>query len=215
MNQNDIYRVLLDRDWELEDLYEFPHAYGQTYAFIYCLDSELNPKDAKRINRALNEYPWQGGYSYVNIYTVLKNQVPIQHRPRIHSIQYSSPGWLDLVLNPDVALQVAKSVGILLTAGVTAAEAYKKIYTTLSSIKTEQQKNNLNNAKLTQAQLKIVMGMSDDIAKHLGFNNVQELHERTGNPEVSLKILLAHYRRMKVLADFEANGKAILTNKDE
>jgi len=32
------YRVYMDGGWELEDLYTFPHAFSQCYAFIYCLD---------------------------------------------------------------------------------------------------------------------------------------------------------------------------------
>jgi hypothetical protein len=52
--------------------------------------------------------------------------------------------------------------------------------------------------------------MSDDIAKHLGFKNVAELHKFTGNPEVSLKLLLAHQRRLEVIVEFVKNGKAAL-----
>lgn len=96
------YRVLLDGRWKLDDLYEFPHAFSQCYAFIYCLDSQLNPRDKERIDNALVGYPWRGGYSYVNIYTVFQNQIPIQDRPEIKSISYASPGWLDIFLNADV-----------------------------------------------------------------------------------------------------------------
>jgi len=73
MARLEIYRVWLNKDWELEDLYEFPHAFSQCYAFVYCLDSELEPRDRDRINYAIREYPWRGGYSYVNIYSVFKN----------------------------------------------------------------------------------------------------------------------------------------------
>ena len=118
------YRVLLDGKWQLEDLYTFAHAFSQCYAFIYCLDSELDPSDRDRINEAFTGYPWRGGYSYVNIYTVLRHQVPRRHQPSITSISYGSPGWLDILLNPDVALQVAKSVGILSGSTVMAAKAY-------------------------------------------------------------------------------------------
>src|SRR5712671_4940806 len=119
------YRVILDEEWKLTDLYEFPHSYDQCYAFIYCLDSDLSPRDRARINLALEGYPWQGGYSYVNIYTVLRNQVPLRDRPRIKSISKASPGWLDLFLNVGVAIQVAQSVMALSGAAVSAAIAYK------------------------------------------------------------------------------------------
>lgn len=210
---NKIYRVLLDSDWELSDLYTFPHAFSQTYAFVYCLDSELDPRDRDRINTALTGYPWKGGYSYVNIYTVLQNQVPRKERPKIYSIQKSSPGWLDLALNVDVAIQVAKSLGVLLGSAVTAAKAYSSIQKTLSDLNAHREKNRLQNVKLTQAEIKSMMSMSNDIAKYIGFKNVAELHKHTGDPEISLKLLLAHYRRLEIMAKFVQKGKAALPEK--
>jgi hypothetical protein len=82
MNDRDdsYYRILLDNEWQLDDLYRFSHSYSQTYAFIYCFDVEHTPHDRARIGRALETYPWQGGYSYVNIYTVLQNQISVGDR---------------------------------------------------------------------------------------------------------------------------------------
>jgi hypothetical protein len=63
MADDDYYRISLDGNWSLNDLYEFPHSYAQNYAFIYCLDTNLDPRDRERINLALENYPWKGGYS--------------------------------------------------------------------------------------------------------------------------------------------------------
>lgn len=209
----DAYRVLLDGRWGLTDLYEFPHAFSQCYAFTYCLDSMREPRDADRIATAFIGYPWRGGYSYVNIYTVLQNQVPITDRPQIKSISYASPGWLDIVLNVDVAIQVAKSVGILAGSAVTAATAYAKVMKTLSSVSVERKKAQLQEMKLTQAQHKTFVSLCEEMSKFLGFKNVKELHEKTGSPEVSLKLLAAHYRRTNSLVEFVRDGKASLPEK--
>lgn len=204
------YRVLLDGRWRLEDLYEFPHAFYQCYSFVYCLDSELNPRDRERINTALVEYPWRGGYSYVNIYTVLQNQVPPEDRPTIKSISYASPGWLDLFLNPDVAIQVAKSVGILGGSAVAAAKAYATSMRFIAQIAVDRKRQQLQLMQLNQAQHKAVMSLCEDMAKFLGFRSVKELHKHTGNPEVSLKLLAAHYRRTSQLVEFINEGKVKL-----
>jgi hypothetical protein len=58
-----------------------------------------------------------------------------------------------------------------------------------------------------------MMSMSNDIAKHIGFKNVAELHKHTGDPEISLKLLLAHYRRLEIMAKFVQKGKAALPEK--
>lgn len=206
----EVYRVLLDGRWRLEDLYEFPHAFSQCYAFTYCLDSELSPRDRERINEAFVGYPWRGGYSYVNIYTVLQNQVPTEERPTIKSISYASPGWLDMFLNPDVAIQVAKSVGILAGSAVAATKAYTTSMKYLAQVSVDRKRAQLQAMQLTQAQHKTFMSMCEDIAKFLGFKNVKELHQHTGNPEVSLKLLAAHYRRTNQLVEFVKKGKVTL-----
>ncbi len=204
------YRVLLDGEWQLEDLYTFPHAFSQCYAFIYCLDSELDPSDRDRINEAFSGYPWRGGYSYVNIYTVLRHQVPLRHRPCIKSISYGSPGWLDILLNPDVALQVAKSVGILSGSAIAAAKAYAYCMKYIRQVSVDRKRAELEEMQLTREQRQMCMSMCEDIAKFIGFDSVKALHERTGDPEVSLKLLAAHYRRTDRLVDFVRAGKASL-----
>lgn len=202
--------MLLDGRWRLEDLYEFPHAFSQCYAFIYCLDSALSPRDRERINYAFVGYPWRGGYSYVNIYTVLQNQVPAAERPTIKSISYASPGWLDIFLNPDVAIQVAKSVGILAGSAVAASKAYATSMKFLTQIAVDRKRAQLQLMQLSQAQHKALMSMCEDMAKYLGFKSVKDLHKHTGNPEVSLKLLAAHYRRTNQLVEFVKEGKVEL-----
>ncbi len=203
----------MDERWELDDLYEFARGYSQSHSFIYCFDSALDPKNSRRIDIALEEYPWQGGYSYVNIYNVLHNQIPIQDRPRIASIQYASPGWIDMILNPEVALQAAKSVGILVSAGVGAVEAFKRIDKARLEIAAERKRKQAELASLSVSEAKSLIAMSEEIAKYIGFENLRSLNNRTKDPEVTLKLLLAHYRRLRVLGDYVENGKISLPNE--
>lgn len=203
--------MLLNEDWVLEDLYEFPHALSQCYSFIYCLDSSLTPKDRNRINLALREYPWRGGYSYVNVYTVFKNQLPVRDRPKISSIKKASPGWLDLALNTGVAYQLAAAVSALSGSLIGAIAAYKKAYTLLLSINAARRKADIERIASTAAELKAFNAVCVELAKHLGFKSLNDLHKHTGDPEVSMKLLMAHYRRMSILVEYEKKGKAKLT----
>jgi hypothetical protein len=209
-DESSVYRVLMDGRWQLEDLYVFPHAYSQCYSFIYCLDSDLPPRDRERIADTMSAYPWRGGYNYVNLYTVLRNQIPQAHRPEVRSISYASPGWLDIGLHLDVAIQVAKAVAVLAGSAVAAAKAYATVMKYISQVSAERKRAQLEEMRLTQAQHKTFMGMCEDMAKFLGFKNVRELHEKTGNPEVSLKLLAAHYRRTSQLVEFVEDGTAKL-----
>lgn len=211
MATNPSYRVLLNEDWDLEDLYDYPHALGQCYSFVYCLDSTLEPQDHARIDNAIREYPWRGGYSYVNMYTVLQKQVPPRDRPKIQSMQKASPGWLDLLLNVDVAHSVAAAVTTLAGAGVAAVAAYKKCYSMILALNAERRKRQVEQLQKSAAQVKALNSLCTELAKQLGFKSLEQLHQKTGDPEVSLKMLMAHYRRMSVLLEYAENGKATLT----
>jgi hypothetical protein len=54
--------------------------------------------------------------------------MPQHSLPQIQSIQYASPGWLELALNPDVADQFAKVLGIYLVAPVAVTATYNRLH---------------------------------------------------------------------------------------
>lgn len=204
----DAYRVHMNGRWELEDLYQMPHAFEQCYSFIYCFDAEVTPLDPGRIDVALQGYPWRGGYSYLNIYTVLKGQVLWRDRPRVNEIKYASPGWVELTLAADVAIQVAKAISALAAAGAVAAKSYAAAYKFLADLKVYREKNKIAYLTLTKEQDQAILALCDVHAKHLGFKSTAALVKQTGNSEVTLRLLLAHHRRLRELALFSEEGKA-------
>lgn len=206
------YRMELpgSAEWSLLDLYTFPHAYDQCYAFIYCFDTGLPERDRNRIDTAVESYPWRGGYSYVNIYTVLQNQIPVRSRPRISSIHKASPGWIELILNLEAAAAVAKSVGIIVGSGVGILGAYSLAVKILNGISLHKKRAQVEHRQLDAKHIQAVIESCESLAKAMGFKNLQQLHARTGNPEVSLKLLAAHYRRMKTVSEYVDNGKVQL-----
>jgi hypothetical protein len=60
---------------------------------------------------------------------------------------------------------------------------------------------------LAREELDFIEGSTDQLARMLGFQNVSELDELTGNRLATLKILLSFYRRLRTLAEFQAEGK--------
>lgn len=208
LENSERYRVIMEGRWDLTDLYALPHAFEQCYSFIYCLDAESTPVSPDRIAVALRGYPWQGGYSYINIYRVLRTQINWRDRPRVSEIKYASPGWLEIALNFGVAVQVAKAVAAISVAGTVAAKSYAAASKALTEIKTAREKAKAANMKLTVEQDAALMKLCESHAKFLGFKSVKSLNEKTGNPEVTLRLLLAHHRRLRELAELVEKGKA-------
>ncbi len=204
------YRVQMEGRWDLADLYEFPHAYEQCYSFIYCFDAETAPANPQNIVLALRALPWKGGYSYVNIYFALRREIKWRDRPRVSEIKYASPGWIELALNLGVAIEVAKAVAAISVSAAVAVKSYTAASKYLTDLKTAREKAKVAQLKLTVEQDAALMNLCETHAKFLGFKSVRALNEKTGSPEVTLRLLLAHHRRLRDLAKFQEEEKAIL-----
>ena len=66
---------------------------------MYALQvSSYRDESRTRTSLAFEAYPWKGGWSAVDFYERLRRATPARHRPRIVSIQFSSPGFIELLL---------------------------------------------------------------------------------------------------------------------
>ena len=213
MNQPKTYRILLDGQWSLEDLMNFSRIYFQNYSFLYCLDTEAVDIASTKISSVLHKYELRDGLSYVNIYDIFRSNIAEEDRPQVKSIQYASPGWIDLALNPDVAMQFAKVLGIYLGIPIAIAETYKRLHKIYSDLNIKRKKTKNMSLKLDQAQVKYANQLNIELAKGLGFKSLAELDKHTKDTEESSKLLMAHYRRIKKVAKFVQDGKASFPEK--
>ena len=207
------YKILLDGKWSLEDLSVFSRVYFQNYSFLYCLDTSAIGNASNQISSVLNTYELRHGPSYVNIYDIFRSHISKEERPQINSIQYASPGWIELALDPEVATQFAKVLAIYLSATVATATAYKKLYKIYSDLTKSRKKLQLSKLTLKAEEIKIVENLNIELAKGLGFNSLPELDKHTKDIEESSKLLMAHYRRVKKIGTFVTLGKASFPEK--
>jgi hypothetical protein len=61
----------------------------------------------------------------------------------------------------------------------------------------------------------LVEHSSETMARMMGLDSARALHSRTGDPLISLKILLSVYRRIRILAEYELKDKAHLRSLNE
>ena len=97
-----------------------------------------------------------------------------------------------------------------MTSLAATAAAYAKSIKILANINADRKQARLREMQLDQQQIKVLRGSCEELAKSMGFKSLAELHRRTSNPEITLKLLGAHYRRMKILLDYTKNNKALL-----
>ena len=208
------YQVLLDRRWDLEDLYIFPRAYEQVYFAYQALLAYDDDLIEGRIARAFQAYPWRGGYSAVNFYNQLKYVTPKKERPQVVRIEYASPGYLELVLNLPLALQIAGVVNVIAGTLLACNKVYNAIYVQAQKRKLLRMDVESRRIQLDRDQLDFLNAANVEMAELVGLSDPLVLNERTGNPLVTLKILMSIYRRLRTLAKYQRMGKAYLPKEE-
>lgn len=202
----------MDGDWSLEDLYLFPHTYIQIYSFLYSFLRPIDDFDDEddRLVITYSAHPWRGGYSAVNFYNNLKYIVEPKHRPQIKSIQYASPGWIELTVIVGIALNIKRIVICFTEAANELNKLYNNIYKGMHERKMMDIEAKRQTLLLTKDQSGFAIESANKLSQLLGFKNVAQIQKLTKNPLATLKILLSFYRKIKVLSEFNINGKTKL-----
>jgi hypothetical protein len=204
------YKINIDGEWSLEDLYIFPQKYINIYSFIYSLEMPIEDFDDED-NRVLITYsahPWIGGYSAVNFYTNLKYIVRPEHRPQVKSIQYSSPGWIELTAIVGIALNIKKIISCFAHSVNEINTLYNNIYKGMHERKMMKIEAKRESLKLNKEKKAFAIQAATELSGLLEFNKVDHIQKLTKNSLATLKILLSFYRQIKILRKFTDKGKA-------
>lgn len=210
MKYYDDYIILIDKRWSLEDLYVFPRAFEQVYfAYEALLPAPDEIVDA-RIDQAFKAYPWRGGYSAVNFYNQLKYATPKNKRPTIQAIQYASPGFIDLMLNLQLALKIAGVVSAVTGSILACNKVYSTIYKDAQNRKLLSIDIQTKEIELANKQMNFILDANKKMAKILGLDSAEAIEQRAEHPVIAMKILFSIYRRVRTLAEYQEKGKARL-----
>lgn len=209
------YKILLDKRWKLDELNEYTKAYEQAYYAVFALTS-LNDKpiipieNRTRIHREMTSYPWRGGYSTLNFYFGVKHVIGKRRQPSVLSIKYASPGWIELSLFQEIAVNISLIVATLCGSVATINKTYNAIYRglrerQLNEIAVEKERLNLDKDRMEFLRQSV-----REMGDALRLDETDKLVSVAGNELRALKILLSMYRRIRVLADYQEKGKAVL-----
>ena len=200
----------MDGEWSLEDLYVLPRTYIQVYSFLYSFVRPVDDFDDidDHLVITYSAHPWKGGYSAVNFYNSLQHIVEPRHRPKIKSIQYASPGWLELTALVSIALNIKHIVSHFAKSGNELNELYNNIYKGMHQRRMMNIEAKRQSLMLERDQADFAIDSANKLSQLLGFENVEQIQRLTQNPLATLKILLSFYRKIRTLAKFKDDGKA-------
>ncbi len=202
-------KLHIDGRWELTDLNIFTRVYIQVYGLLYSLDIADDFAE-EEIQYIYGKYPWRGGYSTVNFYHNLFRKMPREYRPRIKSIQYASPGFIELTQLVDVAKDIAQIVGYVSVAILAGNKTYNTVQQGIRERKLSKIDLRSEELKLLEKERDFIHKSIEDISRVMGVRKetLAKLYFRTEDNELAvLKILSSLYRRARDLAKLQNEQK--------
>ena len=204
----EIRAVSIDGRWGINDLRKFSDLVQDCYAFVFALTGRGTQKSLQQTEELFRKYPWRGGFSAVNFFDDLYGLIPLPEKASIQSIQYASPGTIQLNLNSEVASAIREIVDDINGEDSKISNSYEEVHGWLhekgwlgkasKDIVLRQADKDALNARISL--LTEQFGLHDQKQRLLSFSR--------SDPLGAVKILLAYYRRLEQLADYVATGKA-------
>ena len=185
-------KLYIDGRWQFTDLNILTRVYIQLYGLLYSLDVADD-----YFQYIYGKYPWRGGYSAVNFYQNLFVKMPCDYKPRIQSIQYASPGFIELSQLVEVAKDIAQIVGYVSAALIAGNKTYSTIQKGISERKLSKINLRSEELSLLEKERVFIHNSVNDIARVMGIKpeTLSKLYFRTENNELAvLKILSSVYR---------------------
>ena len=202
-------KLHIDGRWELTDLNVLTRVYIQVYGLLYSLDV-ADDYIEEEIQYIYGKYPWRGGYSAVNFYQNLFSKMPREYRPKIKSIQYASPGFIELSQLVEVAKDISLIVGYVSAALLAGNKTYSTIQKGIRERKLSKIDLRSEELKLLEKERDFIHKSVNDIAQIMGVRKetLAKLYFRAENNELAvLKILSSLYRRARDLAKLQNTQK--------
>ncbi|WP_406641587.1 hypothetical protein [Pectobacterium brasiliense] len=205
----DNIKLYIDGRWDLTDLNVLTRVYIQLYGLLYSLDMADDYLD-NEIQYIYGKYPWRGGFSAVNFYQNLFAKIPRKYKPIIKSIQYASPGFIELSQIVEVAKDVAKIVGYVSAALIAGNKTYSIIHKGMSERKLTHINLRNKEVDILEQERKFIHNSVVEISDLMGVKKetLAKLYFRNEENELAvLKILASMYRRARDLAELQNKQK--------
>lgn len=205
----DNLKLYIDGRWELTELNVLTRVYIQLYGLIYSLDVADDYLD-NEIQYIFGKYPWRGGFSAVNFYQNLFAKMPREYKPTIKSIQYASPGFIELSQIVEVAKDVAQIVGYVSAALLAGNKTYSIIHKGMSERKLMRLNLRSEELSLLEKEKSFIHNSVVEISNLMGVKKetLAKLYFRNEDNELAvLKILASVYRRARDLAKLQNKHK--------
>ncbi len=202
--------LLIDGEWEMPEFGQFYQKYSDVYAFFASTKNWADPNrpaDLKaRVAQAFRTKPFQGGFSYVHFFHGLNDNLPRDERTSLDSIQYASPGTVNITGDATLFDEVER----LVTTYLELRYEIREVYSTLHAYLTKSGLHAMSghNFLTTDPRASYLLQASEALCAQHKINDFQTIASLAQhNGLVVAKIVLALSRRIEEAAKFFAQGR--------
>jgi hypothetical protein len=203
-----VVRIVVDGDWDMEDLRSLSESMSESYGLLYPLvatDEEVR----SRLQDLIRKQFWSGDMQSRHFGQYLYKSIPKDETLRLKSFHYSSLGAMELAGYLGAVLLAARVAKAWIAAGGDFIDLWAKIEKFFDSRKSLRKP-----ARKIELDDDIVLGSDEarklvfDVGARLGFDPVscEKLVEIVGNPISALKFLVAIGNEGRKLATLQENG---------
>jgi hypothetical protein len=203
-------RFLIDGIWEASDFSGFYGKISDTYALTYISENlqtvAATEADRTFLRESITEKNWQGGGSYGSFYGGLRGRARSRHPLQVESIEYHSPGYIDVVGNKAALNKVIDVINRMLKEHEQISKTYTAIYRAL-------RREGLLRADKTvgfsnPGTEKYVYDQSLLLSSSVGLPNPDAvLIACDSNKAIFAKVVLSYTRRVRDIARFYIEGR--------
>jgi hypothetical protein len=200
----------------MPELGRFQSKYSDVYAFIAAAENWKNPSRSHEMKRDIREIfmdkPFKGGFSYVHFYDELVKALPRDERLGLESINYASPGQVNIVGDGHLLASVQGVVRNFIDNKSAAKDLYENFRRYLSSSKFLSSSGKSYPKDDPTAPFIIEQSRKlNELVKGPNFSAICDLADN--NALVIAKIILSFYRRIEESAAFFAEGRMNYTEE--
>ena len=207
-------RFEMNGEWDLGDLGHLTGSLKLTYAYFYWISvaPERMPAQLKTL---FARYFWSGQYIGDRFAEQLYWEIPNHDRVRLKSIEYHSPGWMEIAGAAGALTSIAVAVR-------TWADAFEKVLDLMTRIgkffddrKLRSIPNKLSLDKIGGRTVDDARRLCFEIGRLLGFEQarIEEMIELTGNPISTLRLLVSLANEARRIDDLAKAKKLTLPPK--
>lgn len=201
-------RILMDGEWDLDDLRSLTSTIRLSYAYFYWVHQDPTLVDSA-VGAGIQRYFWSGDYVGDRFAQTLYDRIPDKSHLRIVSIQFASPGWMELAGSLPVIAALGWVARIWIKNFDQAFDTFKKVDGYFSERKLRDLKKTGSIEDIDGQFVDEARALCFEYGRYLGLadERIDGVITLTGNPIAGLRLLVGISNEARRLYQLQEQGK--------